>query len=370
MDNLLLGALTDDEDVLEVIEILEPARMRRPKIFQLRENHFEKWNAGEFLKRFRFSKTGVRLILQQIQEQIKSPTERNHAVSPEQMLLVTLRFLATGSFLQVAGDFIGISKATASQIIHKVTRAIASLHTVFIKMPATEDDCRRNSNQFHTIARFPKCIGALDCTHVKIASPGGEEPEIYRNRKGFFSMNVQVICDATLKIQNIVCRWPGSSHDSTIFNNSRIRAKFEAAEYGRYLILGDSGYAIRPFLLTPLRAPVTRAEQLYNESQIRTRNPVERCFGVWKRRFPALAFGIRLKLHKVEAVVVATAVLHNIAIILNEEEPPLDPEEEAAVNFVNDVLVENIGENGGNFNQNNSMRDQLIREYFNNLPQF
>ena len=97
----------------------------------------------------------------------------------------------------------------------------------------------------------------LDCTHVKIASPDGEEPKIYRNRKGFFSINVQVNCDATLKIQNIVYRWTGSSHDSTIFNNSRVRAKFEAADYRQYLILGDSGYAIRPFLLTPLRVPAT-----------------------------------------------------------------------------------------------------------------
>ncbi|XP_063913284.1 putative nuclease HARBI1 [Zophobas morio] len=157
------------------------------------------------------------------------------------MLLVTLRFLATGSFLQVAGDFIGISKATASQIIHKVSRAIATL-IVFIKMPATEDDFQRNSHLFHKIARFPKY---------------GEEPKIYRNRKGFFSINVQVNCDATLKIQNIVYRWTGSSHDSTIFNNSRVRAKFEAADYRQYLILGDSGYAIRPFLLTPLRVPAT-----------------------------------------------------------------------------------------------------------------
>ena len=88
---------------------------------------------------------------------------------------------------------------------------------------------------------------------------------------------------------------------------------------------------------------------------------------MWKRRFPALAFGIRLKMCKVEAVVVATAVLHNIAIILNEEEPPVDAEEEAVVNFVNDVLIENIGEYSGNYNQNNFVRNQFIREYFTNL---
>nr|CAH7756712.1 unnamed protein product [Callosobruchus chinensis] len=38
--------------------------------------------------------------------------------------------------------------------------------------------------------------------------------------------------------------------------------------------------------MTPLLNPQEQAEQLYNESLIRIRNTVERCFVVWKRRFP------------------------------------------------------------------------------------
>lgn len=94
-------------------------------------------------------------------------------------------------------------------------------------MPTTNEAMHNTSAGFYNIARFPKCIGAVDCTHIKILSPGGDQAEIFRNRKNFFSLNVQAICDTNMKIQNIVCRWPGSSHDSTIFSNSRIRAKFE-----------------------------------------------------------------------------------------------------------------------------------------------
>nr|CAI5825437.1 unnamed protein product [Callosobruchus analis] len=94
-------------------------------------------------------------------------------------------------------------------------------------MPVTDDEAHINSNRFYNIARFPRCIGAIDCTHVRISSLGGNQPEIFRNRKNFFSFNVQAISDAELKIQNIMCRWPGSAHDtrSFIFNNSNIRAK-------------------------------------------------------------------------------------------------------------------------------------------------
>ena len=47
-------------------------------------------------------------------------------------------------------------------------------------------------------------------------------------------------------------------------------------------------------LITKIPEPRTRPEILFNESQIRTRNVVERSYGVWKRRFPVLANGLRV----------------------------------------------------------------------------
>ncbi|KOB68289.1 Uncharacterized protein OBRU01_18676 [Operophtera brumata] len=75
-----------------------------------------------------------------------------------------------------------------------------------------------------------------------------------------------------------------------------------------YKIALDGGYASKSYAMTPLENPRTPAEQLYNESQIRTRKPVERSYGVWKRRFPVLAFGMRVKLDKALVVIMATAV--------------------------------------------------------------
>jgi hypothetical protein len=94
---------------------------------------------------------------------------------------------------------------------------------------------------------------------------------------------------------------------------------------GESLLVGDSGYPILPYLITPLLNPTAGAETLFNESQIRTRNPVERQYGVWKRRFPILSLGMRMKIDTVLAVIVATAVLHNIACDSKDEEPPMDP---------------------------------------------
>lgn len=162
-----------------------------------------------------------------------------------------------------------------------------------------------------------------------------------------------------MKFLDIVARWPGSTHDSTIFNASRIRAKFLNCEMGDSLLLGDSGYACSNFLLTPLLEPQTQAEQLYNESHIRTRNVVERSFGVWKRRFPALAFGLRTQPLTAQAIIVATAILHNIAQDMTEPNPPIDLEFEAAYEEleIRDVQVHD----GIN---NASVRRLLVDTYF------
>ena len=105
------------------------------------------------------------------------------------------------------------------------------------------------------------------------------------------------------------------------------------------IILGDSEYDLKNYLLTPIADPQTQPERLYNEAQIRTRNSIERLFGVWKRRFPILAYGCRLKLSTILAVIPATAILHNIAIDMMEGEPP---GEENMDHLNNLIEIENI----------------------------
>ena len=100
-------------------------------------------------------------------------------------------------------------------------------------------------------------------------------------------------------------------HDSRIFRNSRLCAKFENHDYDGILL----GYAVKPYLLTPILNPQTAPERRYNYSHCRTRNTVERLFGVWKRRF---ATGLRVKVRTVLVIIVALAVLHNLARMRND----------------------------------------------------
>jgi len=238
-------------------------------------------------------------------------------------LLIALRFYATGSFQLVVGDLFDVDKATICRTVHRVTMAIASLREQHVKFPGTEQEQHDVMQLFYRKSGIPGIVGAIDCTHIAIQSPGTDDAEIYRNRKGVFSVNVQLICDCTGYVSDVVARWPGSVHDSTIFDNSHIRAKFETGQVHGYLV-GDGGYACRSYMLTPVLNPTTPAEVAYNNAHSTARNCIERANGILKRRFPALKYGTRLRIDNILPVVVATVVLHNIAVTVGDDEPTDD----------------------------------------------
>ena len=240
-------------------------------------------------------------------------------------LLITLRFYATGTFQLVLADLIHIDKSTVCRIVHKVTAAIARLCPKYVNFPTTAVERRNEMNAFYRVSGLPGVLGAVDCTHVPIQSPGGVDAEIYRNRKGYFSVNVQLVSDSHGRITDVVARWPGSVHDSTIFDNSRVRAMLETSPRDGYLI-GDGGYPCRQYLLTPVVNPATEAERKFNAAQISARNCIERANGILKRRFPALKYGLRVKLANTLPVIVAAVVANNIALFTGDEEPPEDEE--------------------------------------------
>nr|CAI5843088.1 unnamed protein product [Callosobruchus analis] len=237
---------SDDEDV---------PISRKTKVYRNREDLFDKFDELEFFQRFRLTKRTCKVLLDQIQAHIQPMTN--------------------SSMLRSVADFTGVSIASACRIIKKVSGSIAELGEHYIKMPSTNEELEVTAAEFYRKARFPRVIGAIDCTLIRIDSPGGDDAEIYRTRKQFFGVNVQTVSDCRLRIRNIVARWPGSTHDETIFNNSHLKRQFEEGVFKNYLLVGDAGYHLRQYLMTKLQHVNTAADNLYNESIIRTRNVVE-----------------------------------------------------------------------------------------------
>lgn len=155
---------------------------------------YEELSDTELLARYRFSRSSIEYIATLIAEDVEPSTARNHSLSSTEELLVTLRYFATGSFMQVIGDTFGYDKATVSRAVRRVSLALAAKAADFIKWPDTPNEVNENKRGFYQLANFPCVLGCIDGTHVRILAPTDNEPN-YVNRKGTHSINVQVITD-------------------------------------------------------------------------------------------------------------------------------------------------------------------------------
>lgn len=313
-------------DVLDVLDLVDDENRDFVSVGRRLadvSNPFERYGEEEFRARHRFSKAATMKLF----DVVKGDNElnvRGNGLSPLIQLTTALRFYATGNFQMTDGDLAGISRQTAGRSVHQLSRAIAKRRSLFINFPQSPSAAKRD---FYRIAGFPKVIGAIDCTHIPIAAPSGAEyadqQEVFRNRKGYMSLNVQMVCDSNRVVTNLVARWPGSAHDSRIFENSTLRDDFEAKKYDGVL-LGDGGYGCRPYLLTPIINPQGDREKRYNAAHIKTRARIEQCFGLMKSRFRVLRSPLRTRLDNTMAIIVAVTCLHNFA--LKTMQPHLESE--------------------------------------------
>lgn len=120
---------------------------------------------------------------------------------------------------------------------------------------------------------------------------------------------------------DVISRWPGSAHDSTIFTHSNVYQRFLNDEFPCCVIVADSAYPPEMFICKPLRNPLEANEVAYQDHQIKARNVVERVNGQLKRQFPILKYGMNF--HKKETaqdVIVSCAILYNMRKQLRRDE--------------------------------------------------
>ncbi len=233
--------------------------IRRERVFKDRSNPLEVLSEKELFEKLRFPRHAIQQLAFDLEEQLRPETSRNCSIPPLLQICLALRCFATGCFINAAADVIGVHKSTASRIIHRVSCVLSGRLPLY---PTDVSTLNKVKVDFFDIAGFPNVIGAIDGTHIRIQAPSTHEP-LFVNRKGYHSINAQAICDAKLRVLNCVARWPGSTHDSRILMNSQIHDAFERGEL-QGVLLGDSGYPLKPWLLTPFLNPVTTAQTRYN----------------------------------------------------------------------------------------------------------
>ena len=258
----------------------------------------------------------------------------------EEKVLICLKTLGAGSFQNSSKDCLQASQPTVSRILSQFLNSMLKRGPQFIYMPRTAAETSRVKNEFYQVAGFSGVLGAIDGSHIPIIAPPGDDEKAYVNRKNFHSINLQAVCDANLVFTDVFARCPGSNHDSFVLLLSHLHDQFEAGEFGNGWLLGDSGYALKSWLLTPIAEPTTSAEKKYNVSHRKTRCCIERAFGILKSRWRILDHtgGHMCYLpEKACKIIYVCCILHNICrrngtpiIDSNPQVPHLDIHNEAS----------------------------------------
>ena len=231
----------------------------------------------------------------------------------------------------------------------------------FISWPSPQE-CITTKQKFYRRTRgFPCIAGLIDGSQVPIWGPHPPANEAaYVNRKGFHAINCQVVCDADMKMFSFDARWPGANHDAYILRFSEVYEKFEAGLLPNSWLLGDSGYGLSDWLLTPYANPNGDPQERYNAAHKKARCLVERCIGIWKMRWRCLTKPIMFRPDRASRIMSACAALHNHAI-----KHRIDLNEAIDVELVNQYQDHVVV----NYRANNRFRarDQLVQRVFTNI---
>lgn len=137
-----------------------------------------------------------------------------------------------------------------------------------------------------------------------------------------------------MKVRAVDASRPGSCHDSFIWNMCSARDNllnnYSRGDHNSRL-LGDSGYGLEPFLITPFKNVLAGTrEHFFNKKHTSGRNIIERTIGVLKSRFRCLQGTLIYSPQKVTKIINVCCALHNICreFKLEWEEDPTWLEDE------------------------------------------
>jgi nuclease HARBI1 len=308
---------SSDED----IDLAIAARIRNQrKARQFQPRKFEEEiDDKTFRERYRVPRNVLDQLEEILTDKLKHNTHRNCSLQPRDQIKIFLHFIGTSAFYHILRDCHGVSTETVHRAVHSVCDALFDLRENYIHWP---ENPQHLANKFYEVAGMPSVCGLIDGSHILITPPAADE-DAFINRHQDHSLNVLAVCGPDLKIYYANSRAPGRWHDSRVLRESALWEEFEVRGQRIFpgaVLLGDAGYPNNDWIITPFIGQLDRTKEKFNTAHTKTRNGIERCFGVLKHRFYALQNRIRFQsLDQASKLVHCACILHNMCIAENDD---------------------------------------------------
>lgn len=126
------------------------------------------------------------------------------SISAEISFLIFLWFIANTEPLRTISNLFDISISSTFRVIRRVVTWILTKLDDVIKWPQTNHAIINTVEGFFSKKNISNILGAIDCLHIRIVKPSQNAVD-YRNRKKYFSINLQAVVDSNMKFTNIYC---------------------------------------------------------------------------------------------------------------------------------------------------------------------
>uniref|UniRef100_A0A8C5PCV2 DDE Tnp4 domain-containing protein n=1 Tax=Leptobrachium leishanense TaxID=445787 RepID=A0A8C5PCV2_9ANUR len=182
----------------------------------------------KFFNYMRMSIPSFDELLSQLRESLtKRDTNMRDAIPPEEMLVITLRYLASGCSLKDLHYNFRVGRSTAGEIVRKVCQTIWETMKKQCLPTPTDEAWVAIAAGFWGRANFPNCLGAVDGKHVRIVKPL-HSGSLYQNYKHFLSIGLLAVSDANYDFVYVDVGSYGKDFDSTLFRNSTLWDELES----------------------------------------------------------------------------------------------------------------------------------------------
>ena len=239
-------------------------------------------------------------------------------------------FLATGdSYTGLAARY-RLGKSTVTKIISQTCAAIWKVMQPEVMPKPTHADWKRIEEGFRKRWHFPNCIGALDGKHISIKSPP-LSGSLFYNYKGYFSLVLLALVDASYRFIYVDIGEYGSNADSNVFQFSNFGAKYignklnvpglkRLPNYNQegpmpHVIVADEAFPLLHTLMRPYprsrESTLPRDECIFNYRLSRARMVVENAFGILAMRWRIFDRRMPLSTENADKVIQAATCLHN-----------------------------------------------------------
>ncbi|KAL5711022.1 hypothetical protein ACHQM5_021522 [Ranunculus cassubicifolius] len=228
-------------------------------------------------------------------------------LSTNDQVAVALRRLSSGESLLNVGDAFGLNQSTVSQVTWRFIEALEERGLHRLQWPTTESEMESIKTKFEKIRGLPNCCGAICWVD--------DSNDVWYDREKNHSMVLQAIVDPDMRFRDIVTGWPGSMTD--IRDSTQRGTISELREY----IVGDSGFPLLPFLITPYQGKdLSETKTEFNKRHFATRMVAQRELARLKEMWRIIQ-GVmwRPDKHKLPRILLVCCLLHNIVIDLEDE---------------------------------------------------